>query len=156
MMAGYWRRPDLTADVIVEEEGRRWYRTGDLVRWSDGELEFLGRDDHQVKVRGQRVEIEPIEAALVDVPGVSAAGVVAIESDDLGAVELVAAVIADEGFDAGVVRAALARSLPPAAVPARIVGVSELARTSNGKVDRGAVREALLNGAAEPPDPSPR
>ncbi len=157
MMVGYWRRPELTAASVVERDGRRWYRTGDLVRWSHGDLEFLGRDDHQVKVRGQRVEIEAVEAALADVSGVVEAGVVAIDPGDAGTLDLVAAVIVDGDLDPVSVRAELGRRLGPAAVPTRIVAVDRLPRTSNGKVDRGAVREALLNGVVEtdPSDPNP-
>ena len=85
MMAGYWQRPDLTAASIVElpsESGGsdRWYRTGDLVvERPDGNLEFLGRVDNQIKLRGYRIELEAIDAALADIEGLHAGTVVVLE-----------------------------------------------------------------------------
>ena len=78
MMAGYWRRDDLTAaSIVVGGDGTRWYVTGDLVvENADGDLVFLGRVDNQVKVRGHRIELEAIDAVLADVEGVEAATVV--------------------------------------------------------------------------------
>jgi len=76
MMRGYWNRPDLTAERIIEREGGRWYVTGDLVdRFEDGTLRFVGRSDNQVKVRGQRVELEAVDAALAAAPSIHGSGV---------------------------------------------------------------------------------
>jgi amino acid adenylation domain-containing protein len=78
LTAGYWKRPELTAEKFVRVENMRLYRTGDLVRWrADGNLEFLGRVDQQVKVRGYRIELEEIEVALKAHPAVREAVVVA-------------------------------------------------------------------------------
>ncbi len=97
LAAGYWQRSDLTETSFVEIDSppirSRLYRTGDLVRWrADGLLEFLGRVDHQVKVRGYRIELEEIEAVLGQHPAVREAAVVAraeapfaIDADDVDA-----------------------------------------------------------------------
>ena len=84
MMAGYWRRDDLSAaSIVVDGDGTRWYVTGDLVvENADGDLVFLGRVDNQVKVRGHRIELEAIDAVLADVEGVEAATVVVDRSAD--------------------------------------------------------------------------
>src|SRR4029079_9907486 len=85
---GYRRRPDLTAEKFVEHDGRTWYRTGDLVRyWPDGTLQFVGRQDHRIKISGYRIELGEVEAALNQVEGVGAAvaGVIPGERDLLGA-----------------------------------------------------------------------
>ncbi|MEC6487936.1 hypothetical protein ACWA3X_32125, partial [Pseudomonas aeruginosa] len=76
---GYRGDPAQTAERFVDYNGERWYRTGDLGRyWPDGNLEFLGRRDHQVKVRGHRIELGEIEAALSALPGVARAVAVTI------------------------------------------------------------------------------
>jgi mycobactin phenyloxazoline synthetase len=139
---GYRGDPDRTADRFVEHEGRRWYRTGDLARyWPDGTLEFLGRRDHQVKVRGVRIELGEVEAALAEHPSVhrAIAGV--------SGTQLVAAV-------AGVLLPAKVREfartlLPPHMVPARVVVLDELPLTANGKVDRRAVAASWATEADE-------
>jgi amino acid adenylation domain-containing protein len=142
MMAEYWGRPDLTAAAIVTEAGSRaqtpvrWYRTGDLVReLDDGTLVFLGRVDHQVKVRGHRVELEAVELVLGEEPGVDAAAVV-VDDDAAGLVALV-----EPEPDAATRRSITKRlraRLPNYAVPAELVGVASLPRTGTGKVDRRA------------------
>ncbi|WP_240490670.1 AMP-binding protein, partial [Amycolatopsis vancoresmycina] len=114
---GYFGRPDATAAVFVEDpfaEGARMYRTGDIVRRdADGQLEFLGRRDHQVKIRGHRVELGAVEAALRTVPGIDDAVVVAAGDPPA----LTAFVIAAAAIDTNAVRAALTARLPAAAVP---------------------------------------
>jgi amino acid adenylation domain-containing protein/natural product biosynthesis luciferase-like monooxygenase protein len=89
---GYWNRPDLTASHFIQVHGQRVYKTGDIVRWSDaGELEYLGRADDQIKIRGQRIEPAEIEAALKRQPGVRECAVIAREDD--GAKRLVAYIV---------------------------------------------------------------
>ncbi|HEX6901809.1 MAG TPA: non-ribosomal peptide synthase/polyketide synthase, partial [Thermoanaerobaculia bacterium] len=138
---GYHNRPDLTAERFVPHPfatGERLYRTGDLVRFrSDGELEFLGRIDHQVKIRGVRVELGEVEAALLAQPGVREAVAVARE-DGFGPARLVA-YVTGEGLDGMELREALSRSLPEPLVPAVIVALESLPLTPNGKVDRKAL-----------------
>jgi amino acid adenylation domain-containing protein len=147
---GYLGRPELTADRFVPDPygppGARLYRTGDRARWlADGQLEFLGRLDGQLKVRGYRVEPGEIEARLRGHPGVTAAAVIA--RDD----RLVAYVVpADPDAPPGAaeLRAALARTLPGYLVPAVYVPVERLPLTPNGKVNPRALPAPDL--AAEP------
>ncbi|MEM8619077.1 MAG: amino acid adenylation domain-containing protein [Actinomycetota bacterium] len=150
MMSGYWQREDLTSAVIVDRTDRpgvRWYVTGDLVRRrADGDLDFLGRSDNQVKVRGHRVELEAVDAALLDQPGVHAATVV-VERPPAAEHRLVAAVVVDgEAFDERATLGALRRRLPSYAVPSEIRSVPSLPRTGTGKVDRNAAAAMLSAG----------
>jgi amino acid adenylation domain-containing protein len=154
MMDRYWRRDDLTAASIVtmrdprltdEAAPRRWYRTGDRVeRRSDGEFVFLGRFDHQVKVRGHRIELEAVEAVVIEHGAVDDCAVMVERGVDGANDQLVAAVspAANEATLADVKLHVRAR-LPRYAVPTEIIGLAVIPRTGNGKVDRPAVGEAL-------------
>ena len=146
MMRGYWNRPDLDARAIIEEGDHRWYRTGDLIASrDDGNLVFLGRADNQVKVRGHRVEIEAVEAALLDIDGIAAAAVL-VERPPSGDDHLVAVVSPSSAIAenrASDVTGHLAAVLPRYAVPSRLVALDDLPRTGTGKVDRRAVGEAI-------------
>ncbi|MFF8021487.1 amino acid adenylation domain-containing protein [Streptomyces sp. NPDC007896] len=142
---GYVGRPDLTAERFVPSpfgHGVRLYRTGDIVRWrEDGELEYLGRADSQIKIRGVRIEPEEIAGALIDLPAVRAAVIdVRGEGDDR---RLVGYVTTHDGLpaDPGALRAGLAARLPAAMVPSWYVTLPELPVTPNGKVDRRALPE---------------
>ncbi|HKV12553.1 MAG TPA: amino acid adenylation domain-containing protein, partial [Thermoanaerobaculia bacterium] len=158
---GYLRRPGLTAERFVPhplgQPGERLYRTGDLARFSaDGEIEFLGRTDDQVKLRGFRIEPGEIEAALAGHPAVREAAVVAREERP-GEVRLAAWVVpAGPGPrpEVGELRDALRRVLPEHMVPADFALVDALPLTPSGKVDRGALRARPQAGelapAAEP------
>ena len=160
---GYLGRPSLTADRFTPNPfaslpGDRVYRTGDLARWrADGELEFLGRLDHQVKVRGFRVEPGEVEAVLLGVDGIREAAVVA-RPGPVGDLRLVA-YLAGAGLDpaAGVPPAvgdALAARLPAYMVPSVFVLLDALPRTPNGKLDRKALPEpdwGTGRAAREPP-----
>ncbi len=145
--SGYLGRDDLTAAAFVTRPHRaagpgddRWYRTGDRVRWrADGLLEFLGRADGQVKVRGHRIELAEVEQALLDQPGVRAGAVVLLDVDDPDRRRLVACFTADGPSTLDAVRAALAARLPRFMVPAAYVCLDELPRTATGKVDRPAL-----------------
>lgn len=149
LAAGYLDAPDLTRERFVPGPAG-WphvYRTGDRGRWRpDGELELLGRTDRQVKVRGQRVHLEEVEAALAALPGVAEAAVVTREDD--GRLELL-------GFVAPVLpahrlRDELARRLPSGMVPNRVLALDRLPRGPAGKVDR-----PRLPAVAQPPPPTP-
>jgi hypothetical protein len=157
---GYHGDPSLTAgrfvpDPFSEAPGARLYRTGDLVRYRrDGTLDFLGRVDRQVKVRGSRIELGDVEAACLRHPGVTDACVVA-RSDRGGESRLAAYVVAaDASGDVAALRGHLRAQLPDHMVPAAIVFMSALPRTPNGKVDVRA-----LPGRVEPrvgPDALPQ
>ncbi|MFT3661296.1 MAG: amino acid adenylation domain-containing protein [Gordonia sp. (in: high G+C Gram-positive bacteria)] len=134
------------------EAGQRMYRTGDLVCWNDGgELEYIGRTDFQVKIRGQRVELGEIESALLSVDGVESA-VVTVRSDDVG-VSLIGYVKAPESSsDASApdrIRSLCARTLPSHMVPTVIVVLDEFPMNAAGKLDRRALPEPVLRAAAE-------
>ena len=139
---GYVNRPDLTAERFVPDPfgpaGERLYRTGDRVRRrADGTLEFVGRVDHQIKLRGFRIELGEIEAALVALPGVREAIVLAHESRSAGGPndrKLVAYVVGD--VDVAELRRSLRERLPDYMVPAAFVMLASFPLTANGKVDR--------------------
>ncbi|MFD7460906.1 MULTISPECIES: non-ribosomal peptide synthetase [unclassified Streptomyces] len=141
---GYLGRPDLTAERFVANPfgapGERMYRTGDLVRLGDdGLLEYLGRADEQVKVRGFRVELAEVEAALARFPGIRHAAVTGVASES-GERRLVAYYVpAGDAVDVAGLRAHLASLLPDYMMPAAFVTVPELPLTPNGKVDRRAL-----------------
>jgi natural product biosynthesis luciferase-like monooxygenase protein len=139
--AGYWQRPDLTAERFVEAGGETWYRTGDLVRrMPDGAMDFLGRIDNQVKIRGHRIELGEIEALLAAQAGVREAVVTAF-AEPSGDRRLVGYVTAEAGArpDAATLKAALAGGLPDIMVPSQIVTLDRMPLTPNGKVDRKAL-----------------
>jgi thioesterase domain-containing protein len=148
---GYLGRPDLTAERFVPapfsgEPGARLYRSGDLARrLPDGDLEFLGRIDHQVKIRGVRIEPGEIEAALASHPGVRESVVLARE-DGTGR-RLVAYAVPAFDLDPVELRIFLAERLPDYMVPSAFVLLPELPRTTNGKVDRQALAASEVAGA---------
>lgn len=166
---GYLHRPELTAQKFVTlalpgSAPERVYRTGDLVRLrGDGLLEFVGRRDHQVKLRGFRIELEEIEAVLDTHPGLRQC-VVAVREDTPGDQRLVAYLVPADGaaFDAEAARQTLRTRLPEYMVPNLFVALEALPLTPNGKVDRKALpvpklapvvpdaaREALMNPAEQ-------
>jgi surfactin family lipopeptide synthetase A len=142
LAVGYWNRPELTAEKFVANPfrpGERMYLTGDLGRWiGDGTIEFLGRRDEQLKVRGYRIEPGEIETALQEHPAVSSCVVVA-KANREGEKELVAYLAADETLSTVELRAWLGRTLPGYMVPSHFVQMEALPLTPNGKVDRRAL-----------------
>ncbi|MFU9034453.1 MULTISPECIES: non-ribosomal peptide synthetase [Streptomyces] len=152
---GYLGRPALTAERFVADPhgapGTRMYRTGDLARLdADGQLEYLGRTDHQIKVRGHRIEPGEIEAALVEQPGVTHALVVprTYGEDD---VRLVAYLVTpDPDPDTARIRERVAAALPSYMVPAAFVRLAELPLGPSGKVDRARLPEPPTATRARP------
>ncbi|XRJ11020.1 plipastatin non-ribosomal peptide synthetase PpsC [Bacillus subtilis] len=141
---GYLGRPDLTKEKFVPHPfapGDRLYRTGDLARWlPDGTIEYVGRIDDQVKVRGYRVELGEIESALRQIDGVKEAAVLA-RTAQTGSKELFGYISVKAGTNAEQVRSLLARSLPNYMIPAYIIEMETLPLTSNGKLNRKALPE---------------
>ncbi|MFK0224788.1 amino acid adenylation domain-containing protein [Streptomyces sp. NPDC090303] len=146
---GYLGRPDLTAERFLPDpyadpaDGPRMYRTGDLARWRpDGTLEYLGRSDDQIKVRGYRVEPGEIEAALTALPGVTQAVVMArgegVRQNLVAYLERPSGGVAPTAAE---LRAALGEVLPDYMVPARYVVLERLPLLAHGKVDRKALPE---------------
>ncbi|WP_166664381.1 non-ribosomal peptide synthetase [Actinophytocola oryzae] len=152
---GYHGRPGLTASRFVPDPfgppGERMYRTGDLVRWlPGGTLEFLGRLDHEVKIRGFRVDLGEVEAAVLTHPGLAHAVVVA-RADARGSRRLVAYVVANRAPapTTAELRAHLHDRLPDYMVPAAFVVLDTIPLNPNGKVDRAALPE--VGGAGQEP-----
>ncbi|HKS73594.1 MAG TPA: amino acid adenylation domain-containing protein [Terriglobales bacterium] len=141
---GYWKRPELTAEKFLADpfrEGERMYRTGDLAKFmSDGNIQFLGRADFQVKVRGFRIELEEIEAVLAQHPSVQQ-GVVIVREDRPGDKRLVGYLIPKPNLDPSTVelREHLKGSLPEYMVPQVFVKLPSLPLTPNGKINRRAL-----------------
>ncbi|MEZ4265864.1 MAG: amino acid adenylation domain-containing protein [Myxococcota bacterium] len=158
---GYHRRPDLTAACFTEDPstpGRLRYRTGDRARCEpDGLLTLHGRDDDQVKVRGHRVELGEVEAALLASPHIGEACVVPAESAS-GDTHLVAFIVCEPNAPLDLeaqTLATLAATLPSAFIPASIHRADSLPRNSSGKVDRRALQAATARrpGSLGPPVP---
>ncbi len=155
---GYLNRPDLTAERFTPErfdepDGAKTYRTGDLARWrTPGTLEFVGRRDRQVQLRGQRIELGEVEAALDGLPGVVGSAVI-LEGDDTTTRRLVGYVEGGGPLDEAALRDRLAQRLLPAMVPSRLVVLDALPRLPGGKVDRAALPDppAPATGPPTPP-----
>ncbi|MFE1080447.1 amino acid adenylation domain-containing protein [Nocardiopsis alba] len=160
---GYVGRPDLTGERFLPdpfgEPGERMYRTGDVVRWAaPGRIEYLGRADDQVKVRGFRVEPGEIQAVVLEMPGVAQAHVTA-HRDHTGIMSLVAYVVPVAGtvLAGADVRSAVAAVMPDHMVPAAVMVLDAMPLNGNGKVDRRALPLPDFTSAASVRAPrSPR
>ncbi|MER5212538.1 amino acid adenylation domain-containing protein [Streptomyces sp. NPDC002838] len=149
MGRGYWGRTALTAERFVADPygppGARMYRTGDLARFnSAGELEYAGRGDAQVKIRGIRVEPAEVEAVLTAHPGVDRAVVIARDGHGTGRAEQLVAYVVPSAADAtapGELRGFAAERLPDFMVPAAVVPLDAMPLMPNGKLDRAALPE---------------
>lgn len=156
---GYLHRPELTAAAFVADPFRppgagRLFRTGDLGRLrADGNLEFVGRRDLQVKVRGHRIELEEVEAAVAALPVVRDCAV-ALETGHGDGASLSAYLVAAPGCEPSVkqLRAALREAIPDYMIPARFFGVPSLPRTADGKLDRAAITGTAARRLAEQSD----
>lgn len=158
---GYLGRPDLTAERFVPDPfagvvGARMYRTGDLARYrSDGNIEFLGRVDEQVKVRGVRIELGEVEVAIKRHPSVARCAVVVQKRDDDE--RLVAFVVPHDprGCDVADLRAHARTTLPQAEQPSAIIVVDALPELPSGKVDRRSLAERAIAEPVEAVEPAP-
>lgn len=145
---GYWKRPDLTAQAFINVSAvypRTLYRTGDLVRMNAvGELEFIGRGDRQVKVRGYRIELAEVEAVLLDMPGIEAA-VAAVRYNPSGDARLWVFVAPRPGIEVSAqdIRSYVSARVPEYKVPSGVVWLRTIPLTANGKVDHQALLESL-------------
>lgn len=152
MMQGYWARPDLNGRAFFRQAlfpgfEKVFYRTGDLVRErNDGKLEFLGRKDRMVKIRGYRVELDEVEAAIIAMPEVAEAGAVVVDSGE-GELQICAAALAKDGFelDSNSLKRGIAKRLPVYAVPDAVEPLESLPRTGSGKIDRTALKKVFEN-----------
>ncbi|MCH8623098.1 amino acid adenylation domain-containing protein, partial [Undibacterium sp. TS12] len=151
---GYLNDRSLSATRFVadpfRQDGSRMYRSGDKVRWKvDGQLDFLGRADQQVKLRGFRIELGEIEAVLMDQPGISRAAVCA-RPDKSGQLHLFAYLVGDGSKNTDTLRAALALRLPEHMIPSSFVELDALPLTTNGKLDYKALSApAQFTGSLE-------
>jgi amino acid adenylation domain-containing protein len=155
---GYWNRPELTRDKFIPDpfsgrDGARLYKTGDLVRHlEDGNIEYLGRNDFQVKIRGQRIELGEIEAALMTHPQVAEALVTA-EDAGSGDKRLIAYTVAKAGAELSVkdLRDHLKAILPESLIPGTVMQLESFPLLANGKINRRALpvakRERVEAGA---------
>ena len=163
---GYLGRPDLTASRFIADPyapGERMYRTGDVARWLDnGAVEYLGRSDDQLKIRGQRIELGEIDRALSALPDVAQAVAHACVFNQAAATggdarQLVGYLVSDSGLplDTAALKARLAEQLPPHMVPVVLMQLAELPLSANGKLDRKALPLPTLGGerSGRPPEP---
>lgn len=161
---GYLGRPDLTASRFIADPfapGERMYRTGDVARWLDnGAVEYLGRSDDQLKIRGQRIELGEIDRAILTLPDVAQAvthACVINQAADTGgdARQLVGYVVSESGLplDRDALLTALKAQLPPHMVPVVLLQLSDLPLSANGKLDRKALPlpELTVKAQGRPP-----
>ncbi|UDB46533.1 amino acid adenylation domain-containing protein [Bacillus safensis] len=138
LVKGYYKQPELTSEKFVKNPfrpGETMYKTGDLARWlPNGNIEFIGRIDHQVKIRGQRIELGEIEHQLLQHPQVKEAVVIAASNDTLCAY-----FTAEGSVSLSDLREQAGRELPVYMMPAFFMQLDELPLTNNGKVDRRAL-----------------
>lgn len=149
---GYLGDAELTARrFVADAQGGRWYQSGDLGRWLPGGLlQFMGREDRQVKIRGNRIELAEVEAAINAHPLVKRVAVVAIDPHGDGNRLLAAYVVPRPGFDPAALKAELDASQPSYLVPSWLVAVDEIPLNANGKVDEARLPRPA-QAAARPP-----
>ncbi|MDN4524084.1 amino acid adenylation domain-containing protein [Fictibacillus fluitans] len=146
LASGYWRRPDITDSHFIPnpfQHGKRMYKTGDLVRFMEnGLLEYIGRKDHQVKINGFRIELEEVEARLLDVKEIDYVHVLDRTLKD-GRKQLCAYVVLNEEMDTSALKKILSHSLPAYMIPVHFIALDQIPLTTNGKVDRSKLPEPV-------------
>ncbi|RRY41974.1 enterobactin non-ribosomal peptide synthetase EntF [Klebsiella pneumoniae] len=163
---GYLGRPDLTASRFIADPfapGERMYRTGDVARWlANGAVEYLGRSDDQLKIRGQRIELGEIDRVMSALPDVGQAVSHACVFNQAAATggdarQLVGYLVSDSGLplDTAALKARLAEQLPPHMVPVVLMQLAELPLSANGKLDRKALPLPTLGGERSGRPPAP-
>ena len=149
---GYLNRPEKTAEVFIDnpfEKGTRAYRSGDIVRWrTDGNIEYVGRQDGQVKIRGFRIELKEVEGVLRECPGVKDVTVQAFDNPS-GGKFIAAYVVPDGKFDIPAAKAFIQERKPPYMVPAAFVQLDKIPLNVNQKVDRKALPKPTPDTSAE-------
>ena len=137
---GYVGKPEMTADKFIEFEGKKAYRSGDLARWNHhGRIEFMGRMDNQVKLRGLRVELDEIENVINRYPTVKSSVVLVKEKDSIQF--LCGYFVAQEQIEKQNLTCFLQKYLTPYMVPSVLIQLPEFPLTNNGKVDKRALPE---------------
>jgi len=140
---GYWRQPKLDEDKFLTIDGTRWYRTGDLGRWSESDgFHYLGRMDHQIKIRGYRVELLEIEGALRTATGRDLVAVIPWPQAVDGVADGVVGFVAGEPLDPSTIRKRLETCLPDYMLPHSLLFLEALPLNSNGKIDTRALAES--------------
>ena len=149
---GYLNRPEKTAEVFIDNpfhKGMRAYRSGDIVRWrTDGNIEFVGRQDGQVKIRGFRIELKEVEEVLRECPGVKDITVQAFDNPS-GGKFIAAYVVSDGTFDIPAAKAFIQERKPPYMVPASFVQLDRIPLNVNQKVDRKALPKPTPDAGGE-------
>jgi amino acid adenylation domain-containing protein len=142
---GYLNRPDLTAERFINIGTKRVYKSGDIARLlPDNNIEYLGRVDTQVKIRGNRVEPAEIEVLLNQAPGIQQAAVVAKEYAG-GNKRLIAYLVANDTEDTATIKHYIAAKVPDYMVPSAFIWVKEFPKTTSGKIDRNALPQPVLH-----------
>ena len=148
---GYLNNPELTQERFIEHPampGERIYRTGDVARWlPDGNIEYLGREDHQVKIRGLRIELGEIENTIQTFPGIADCVVTTKKFSD-SIVWIVAYLVCKSDVDLPTLKKHLQRHLPDYMVPNHFEKIGQVPMTANGKADRKALPEPMVQAGA--------
>lgn len=156
---GYLKRPELTAERFIDLQGERWYETGDMARLlANGEFEFQGRADHQVKLNGYRIELGEIESRLARVPGIANCAVLIKSLNERQMLTAYYSLMVGSQLDETGIRAALAEDLPVFMVPSAFIALAQFPLTPSGKTDLKALPEPVQPSAlieTKSPAPAP-
>jgi non-ribosomal peptide synthetase component F len=145
---GYLNNASLTDEKFTDNPanpGERIYRSGDIARWlPDGNIEYLGREDHQVKIRGLRIELGEIESTIREYPGIADC-VAQVKKCSESVILIIAYVVCKTGLDVEALKNHLKKHLPDYMIPNRFEKISEMPLTPSGKADRNALTEPFVH-----------